>query len=303
MSEYLSWLDIAPFEGSNIYIASDYVVGNKQSLYDTYGILVVDETSCVNWNRERTRIRNQFLPDGRKMAYKSLNDKIRLRALEPFMSAADQMNGVCISFAINRRLPHQVVSPETFNAQRRGEFNNQWDMRWKLKPFQHSLQAGLLAAFFVAGLAREGQHLSWVSDQDEAFANINFHADTGSFFTRCLGAFGIHPQFFKSISIYTSEIDSEDRYLEDLLAIPDIAAGLTAKYLTSICRELDDDRLPLSTSSVSLPLRPWGDRTIRWFKSQTGSLQKIGLYLDPRDSPSGLPLDAFWTPFKQKASS
>ena len=302
VSEYLAYLDIAPFEGRTIYALSDYVVGDKNSQYDVIGILIVDEASCAKWNQQRLIIRQQFLPDGRRMAYKSLNDRLRMQALDPFLSAADQMNGVCISIAINRLIPNQVVDLETFNAQRRGEFNNQWHKNWKLRPFQHSLQVALLTAYFVAGLASEGQRLMWVSDQDEAFANLNFHIDTGNFFTRCLGTFGIHPKFFSSIAISTSEIDCDGRYFEDLLAIPDIAAGLTAKYLTSICKELDGDRLPLSTCSLSLQLKPKVDRTIKWFTTHAGMLQKIGLYQDPCDSPSGIPLHAFWTPFRRKGT-
>ena len=83
-----------------LFVASDYGGEHGGAVYETISYLIADIADCANWQSTRERIRAQFLPDGRRMAFKNLNDRVRRRALEPFLQSANQLPALLATFAV-----------------------------------------------------------------------------------------------------------------------------------------------------------------------------------------------------------
>jgi hypothetical protein len=49
----------------------------------------MDADSSMPWQIERLRIRQRYLPDGRRISFKGLNDVKKQQALIPFLEATD----------------------------------------------------------------------------------------------------------------------------------------------------------------------------------------------------------------------
>ena len=88
--------------GKTVFVASDYSGMHKRSRFYVYSILLCDMENCSEWYLRNSLIRQRYLPDGRRMAFKSLNDKKRRKALVPFLENADYIPGICITFAIRK---------------------------------------------------------------------------------------------------------------------------------------------------------------------------------------------------------
>ena len=90
--------------GDLIYIASDYGGAHAPSSYETITVVYADFDASALWELHRRSIRHRFLLDGRRMAFKSLNDGNRRRALIPFLSAANHLSGVSVTLAIRKSI-------------------------------------------------------------------------------------------------------------------------------------------------------------------------------------------------------
>jgi hypothetical protein len=73
--------------------------------------------------------------------------------------------------------------------------------------------------------------IEWISDQDEVFANIDRCHDVTKVLRLSLGAY--LPRARAHILVGTSEIDTGHRGVEDLLAIPDLAAGAVGDFASA----------------------------------------------------------------------
>ena len=72
-------------QGPILVLASDYSGQHKSSDFEIFTFLVSDYVFLGLWDKLRSEVRKRFLPDGRRMAFKSLNDKVKRRALAPFL--------------------------------------------------------------------------------------------------------------------------------------------------------------------------------------------------------------------------
>lgn len=85
---------------------SDYSGSHGDSQFRTYGFVIGDADASPEWPSRCRKSRNAFLADGRRMAFKSLNDSQRRRALIPFLEASEAINGHVVVVAINKKLTH-----------------------------------------------------------------------------------------------------------------------------------------------------------------------------------------------------
>src|SRR5690349_15662918 len=91
--------------GSNLFIASDFSGSHKTSKYLVYSFVIIDPERSPEWPLHMRHLRETQLRD-RRMSFKALNDKVRQRALVPFLDAAETLCGVCCSVAVTKRLRH-----------------------------------------------------------------------------------------------------------------------------------------------------------------------------------------------------
>ena len=153
--------------GPTLLAYSDYAGLDRQSRFWVMALLLIDLSASTAWNSRRTAVRERFLADGRRMAYKNLNDAYRRRALIPFLKAADEITGLCVSIAISKRLAH-LCSFRTLaeEAQIRGLLKASWSP----KSLESMMRIVHFVAFFLARVSSAGQSFYWISDEDECFA-------------------------------------------------------------------------------------------------------------------------------------
>jgi hypothetical protein len=224
------------------------------------------------WMESRSVLRRTLLPDGRRMAYKGLNDRHRREALQPFLRAADLYPGNLFVFLVNKGVAalfddpgSERLFPELIVAVR----------NWKSKSFQRLLLVATLGSLLVSALSEHGQDLLWVIDQDEIAANPKKHNDAGHVIHHCISTYA--PANTGRLTFVTTEADVNNRMLDDVVAIADLAAGC----LVDAFGKRED--MPPSAGlwvppSASLPTK--GKTILRWLAQSGTALDRVVVVLD-----------------------
>ena len=263
-----------------LFVASDYGGEHAGAVYETISYLIADIADCANWQSTRERIRAQFLPDGRRMAFKNLNDRVRRRALEPFLQSANQLPALLATFAMPksvRSLFHAdgPLDPKAFEL----------EVLRDLSPAvgEKLLRIVHLLSLLIAGLSAPGQDMLWVTDEDAIAANAQRHQHLvealACVSSNCL------PHALRHLRVATAKQDKGDQSVEDLLSVPDLAAGGLSAVLETM---LGDRGAPLSGFWLPRPM-PLGRKTrmvLDWFADNTQPLRRFVLMID-EESVSG----------------
>lgn len=209
------------------------------------------------------------------MAYKSLNDNVRLMALPEFLAAADGVAGLLLSFAVDKAAAHRLGEPH----RRETAFGEREP--WASRSFRKLTTIGHLAGILVQGLRNDGQNLLWITDEDEIAPNPAKHAEAtrvlGHLLTGyCTGPMG-HFRFGTTAS------DPGDLHIEDLAAVPDLAAGCLSDVLSFLSphpRSHTVQRLYVpSDGGVARKTR----RVAEWLGGPSSPLVKINIVVDEHD--------------------
>ncbi len=253
--------------GETLIAATDTSGTQRGSKYTVVGVLIMDADNSAAWNVHRLRIRRQFLRDGRRMSYKNLNDGQRRAALVPFLDAADQMRGLCVLMAFDKRLGN-LCTPKGLYERAKTEGIIQG--AWKPRAFEQMMRTVQLVSTLLASVAVKDQNIYWISDRDECFANEQMKIDT----VRMISAFT--SEYIKhrlgELGVGTTEIDEGDRLEEDLTAVPDLAAGGICELLNRMHQHLG--AFPLIPTLLP-SLKGKTDLINSWFFADGGSLTKL----------------------------
>ena len=205
---------------SEVLVACDFAGSHKGANFEAFAFLVGAIAGSATWMRMRHRVRKQFLSDGRRMAYKALNDKRRQEALTPFLAAADTYPGNLFVFLVSKRIPelfddpgNQILFPELVAARR----------TWKSRPFHRLLLIATLGSILISGLSNPLQDILWVTDQDEIAPNPKQHDHAGHVIHHCISTYATANSGLFVFS--TTEANVNNLMTEDVVSIPDLAAG------------------------------------------------------------------------------
>jgi len=94
---------------------SDYGGAHKGARYEVSSYLVTTVVGFSGFDIRRRQLREAGL-SRRRMSYKALNDIVRLRSLPGYLEATDQLAGVLISFAVDKRAAHRLT--EDYHSER-----------------------------------------------------------------------------------------------------------------------------------------------------------------------------------------
>lgn len=97
--EALSWFDGA----AQILAGSDYGGQHPSSRYESLAFVIADAMKLRPWDEARALCRKTHLPDGRRMSFKSLNDKLRVAARPDFLSA-DLIPGLLLVVLFDKQI-------------------------------------------------------------------------------------------------------------------------------------------------------------------------------------------------------
>ena len=262
--------DIPNLKGEEIYIGSDYSGNQADSKYNVYSILYVDLLNSKEWEIQRRLVRNVFLPDGRKMSYKGLNDQKKRDALIPFLRAADKIMGVSLTLIVSKAVPQLCLNKHDLAIAHKA-----YGLKtiWKYKSLETAMRVCYLISTLIAGLSKPGQNISWISDEDDMFSNNNKSIDV----QRILGAFSsmlVHHNLGE-LGMGTTAIDPGDYLEEDITAVPDLIAGALAETATKIATLSNGKISSLVSSLMPYNLSIKARTMCSWIWDSKNSLKKI----------------------------
>lgn len=270
--------------GSIIFVASDYSGENDLADYQSLSFLFADLEGCAIWEKRRQQLRQQFLPQGRRMAFKNLNDKHRKRALASFLSAANTIPGLSASILIDKRIESLFEDSDKLNRSRP-----------ELQPYAHWTTASLekmfrvvhLVSLFVAGLSRQNQDVMWITDEDDIAANEARLRELTTIWGNTLSQYLAHN--LRHLRCGTTKSDNGSRNIEDLASIPDLVAGCLAEVITAQRKE---NRFPQSQLIVPPPenLAAKTIEIMNWFATNREPLKRLVYVIEPIENSTSLSL-------------
>jgi hypothetical protein len=245
--------------GKTVYISTDYGVDNAKSKYSTISILAFDLEKSIQWEYYRKQIRMRYLADGRRMSFKSLNDRNRRQALDAFLQATDSIYGLSVTIAIDKDL-EMIVAGDKFLQGFQERFLVQG--KWNSRAFDNMLRIVWLVSIIVAGVSKPYQNIYWISDEDKLFGNPTLSADVTRIASHLANMYIPYP--LGELGIGTTSLDEGDRMHEDLASIPDLASGCAAELTTQLSKIIKGNpstglaySIPYALSSKSRLIASW----------------------------------------------
>lgn len=265
-------------QGESLVAVSDYAGEHATALWSTYCYVLAELDHAARWALETRQLRAKLLPDGRRMAFKRLGDRVRVRALPSFLAFANDLRGLLVCFAVQRR----VASLFTRGRLDFSRLEYEPLTKYPAQVAEKVLRVTHLLALLIAGLSGPDQDLLWLTDEDPIAATPD-HLRT---LTDVIGRATAHllPHQMRHLRVATAEGDPGDRSIEDLLAIPDLVGGLLADLLSLM---LGKHAVPPSGMFLGRPDRlPLKIRDLAdWFSDNTQRLKRLVVVID--ETPGG----------------
>lgn len=259
---YLSDADGVPdlHSAQTILATSDYSGDHKGSPFSAMSFLLADIAGLSNWERRRHAARARLLGIHRRMAYKSLNDRYRRRALVPWLDAADLIPGVLFSVAIEKQLGSLFAgtAPLDLSNPNFGSYRN-----WPRPALERAFRAAHFLGLLLGTLARPNQDVLWFTDEDDIASNatrLRELTNIAAWVTSGYLSFSL-----RHLRCGTTASDDGSRFLEDMASIPDLIAGALAELMAAMKRESatflrDREWVSSTASSKARLLLVWAGR-------------------------------------------
>ena len=247
-----------------ILVTSDYSGQHKSARYDAYSFLL-----ATPQRKRRLELRQKYQADKRRMSFKKLGDAVKRRMLPSFLAAADMLPGICLCILVDKKIGSLFCENRNIDLT-----NPDLTLLADLTPdnIEKLLRIVHFVSFVVAGLSRQGQNLMWFTDQDEIAAN-----DEGVIrLTRIWGSVLSHylQHEVGHIRCGTTKCDNGTLQIEDLAAIPDLAAGA----LTELTSHYQNEGIfPTSKLAVTVPQSISGKarEIIGWLSDDAKDLRRV----------------------------
>lgn len=236
LSDSLALLDwrypglLQPVSDGIMVVASDYSGQHQGATHEAYSFLVTTDHALVEWEPIWRAFRNRWLPDGRRISFKRLGERVRWRALLPFLDVAGMIRGNVITILIDRRIQHFMEGGTAVLA---NVFPDCFSPDTPSGTIEKMFRLASFLAMLTAGFRREDQRSLWVSDHDETletFGRREQFARLSTYLT-----FGVTGWRHAADSDFcTTEHSHAPAWAEDLSAIPDLFAGACCQFANLI---------------------------------------------------------------------
>jgi hypothetical protein len=260
-------------KGSTLILTSDYGGSFKGSQYESLSFLIADYVYCWLWDEFRQKIRKEILTDSRRISFKSLSDKRRAKALVPFLRAANTIPGLLITFLIDKRVTHLFSEPAPEDDSRPSYVQLG---QWNKQSFGKLTRVGHLAAMLVACMSAPGQNLIWITDEDDIAPNVEKLTEATKLIGHYLNHYSCNMGHFR---FGTTNVDDGSMHVEDLAAIPDLAAGSMAEILSTSYK---NSGVPPGRLHISLPngISKKAHAILAWMADQSHPMKKLVVCVD-----------------------
>jgi hypothetical protein len=259
-----------------VFLYSDYGGFHKGANQEVYSFLLLDEASVARYKHDTRLIRDTLQNCDRTVSFKRLLDGVTARMVPHFLAAADRLNGILFSVGVDKSIKYMIPDavgglPDRFN-------------HWQTGAFERMLRIANVATMLFACLLVEGQNVVWISDEDQIMSSDRHGQDAVEAMTELARRY--FPIKLGSLTAMpVSRVRADDRPLaEDLLCIPDLAAGALCDFTTG---SLPDERT--ASTQIVVPVtnqpRKRARPILNWYADESQSLKKLFLELGPTDDP------------------
>ena len=251
---------------------SDYSGTHSGSPFRTYGFVIGDADASPEWPARCSKSRSAFLANGRRMAFKSLNDSQRQRALIPFLEASEALDGHVVVVAINKKLTHISTHQSSLGV---WEALHGFRARWAPRAFEEMVRVSHFFSLFLAAWSSPNTNISWMTDEDDIVANAGRLDDAHQFAARLSTL--LVPHRLGEFMMNTPAVAPDQLMFEDFLAIPDLAAGMISEILKT--KATNQFKTNLSGYNDQ-PLTEKSEIIADWFWHNSGTLKKTCILID-----------------------
>ena len=257
--------------GQTLMMVADFGGQHKGQHFDTYAFLILDLDRNGRWLQNQRFFRQTIMPNGRRMAFKAMNDKYRRQALVPFLQLADDIEGWLVLFAVSK-VGGSLFGGAEKSAEAEGLLKN-----WKPSVRGRLLRVMHFSAFLLSGLSSPGQDLLWVIDEDEMAANVQQLTQLTQILARVSSNSIAHD--LRHLRCGTTHSDDGSLSLEDLVAICDLGAGAFCEVATAM---ISQGRFPRRDVVTALPTGlSWKSRVLAsWLAADNRSLQRLSCLVE-----------------------
>jgi shikimate kinase len=251
----------AELRGNGLTLAADFSGDNPDSKFRTIGLLIAAETELKAWNGRLQGFRERL--GDKTMSYEGLHDAQKMRELEPYLATLTHLPGYCLAVALHKELGPGVddaIDPD-------GELAPL--LRWS-KPVRHrALDVALIAATLLVSVCAPGSSHHVMIDEDEIAANPKRLSELMSLFRRVVGH--LSAKRFNNLEHMTTNMFGRQHFIEDICAVPDLAADA----LMDLLRSADEDRL-VDSSRLNDRLKV----LVPWLLADDGRLTRIAVVVE-----------------------
>jgi hypothetical protein len=267
--------------GQTIFIASDYSGQHDLAYYETFAFLFADLQYCAQWEEGRRRVRQKFLADGRRMAFKNLGDRQRRKALVPFLTATSLIPGLSVTILIDKGVESLFQKHRKLNVNKPELHLYQ---HWDNHTFERLLRVIHLVSFFLAGLSRQNQDVLWITDEDAIAANPSRLTELTQILANVSSHYLEHDM--QHLRCGTTKSDDGSRQMEDLVSIPDLVAGA----LTEVLSAYRNEGVIVGSLLISPPsaLSEKTVEIINWFSTNSEPLKRLVFAIERVESSTAL---------------
>lgn len=253
-----------------VAVFSDYA-GESSGDYHTYSFLTCGWNTCGPFLSKMSDIRAQSQLGEKEIAFKDFRMGQMQRALPDYLRAADLLlHGFLLTIVIDKKLLTLFGPNEKRTRTSLSEaLHNAGLGKWKPDSAEKLLRVVHSVAFLVALLARSGQKVFWMSDNDTICANEDLHRQALDLFGRAVHTYAKDSHF----PVFGGAAPFKDSTLglPDLLSLADITASSVEHYLTrKNANEADDFEVKAGSHSV-----------LQWLAHDGLSLSKMTVIVRP----------------------
>lgn len=214
----------------NLFIASDYSGNHQRFSHVVYCYLVLNDSN-QNWIERLKNFRLNNLADKRRISYKKLGDPVKQKAIVKFLEMASDFDGHLVAIAVDKR-KKWLSTYDGFLEKNEKLLGIR--TKWNKLALESMLRKVHFASLLSAIWAKKYGNITWVTDEDEFVANENRHDDVLKLLGRYISLYNNKPMGV--LRMNTTAQDIEGMYFEDLVAIPDLAAGMIAEISSSLSK-------------------------------------------------------------------
>ena len=257
-------------------LLSDYSGQHRGATHEVYSFLIATWDTVQDWLPLRDEFRARWLPDGRRISFKQLREPMRRRAYPHFLELVGLLQANLITFMIDCRVRTFVDGgPEALAA----ELNDCFLPGTSGSTIEKIYRIALFVAMIQAGLRDEAQQSYWISDQDEILDSFQ----KGEGFARLATYLSFGLTGWRNAAeqgfLTTAALDTPD-WVEDMAAIPDIAAGACARLSSHLPTFLGRPTWTIGRSSAGVA--DWRALAFaNWLSEPRGIIRHVLVRLEP----------------------